>query len=146
MVHLDNQAQSKLTRAAVIVFAILALLSTGRQAFVASRLYRQRGPVDIITLNERRFLGLRDVLPPDAVVGFISDKPYPAPFDDPVVYTDLTWAQYAAVPIIIVRDPEQEWILGVSRDPDGIAALSPGPSHRLIEDLGGGVALFRRVP
>ena len=88
-----------------------------------------------------RYEGLRAALPPDAVIGYISDlRP-----EDARSTLLFLGAQYALAPRIVVDDDRHEWVLGNFSVPADFAALGANRGLRLVRDFGNGVILYRRA-
>ncbi|MBI3781729.1 MAG: hypothetical protein HY278_11840, partial [candidate division NC10 bacterium] len=66
---------------------------------------------DTITRYEKRFDGLKKILPPYGVVGYITD----AEAED-ATFNDYFLAQYALSPVIVVNSPDRELVVGNFRD------------------------------
>ena len=62
-----------LRKCGALLLAVVALLSSARQFKDSVSAYRKRPAVDGITEIERHFQPLRQALPPQATVGYISD-------------------------------------------------------------------------
>ena len=126
---------------AILSFALLSNLQLFRQE---ARLNPQFVSSDAITAYERRFEGLRKMLPPRGVVGYITDKGVTASDSEATQYFFLT--QYALSPLIVIRDLNHQFVVGNSLrgaiDYE-VLALS---DFTLLKDFGNGVMLFKREP
>ncbi len=97
---------------------------------------------DRISQYERRFEGLKKILPPHGVVGYLSDRQaQDIRFDDRTIEFYLT--QYALAPLIVTYSAERELVIGnfgTSRvDPE----IFKERNLTLARDFGNGVMLFR---
>ena len=125
----------------LIFFALLSNLHLFRQTidFDPKPLGR-----DEITLYERRFEGLKKILPPHGMVGYISnEQAEDIRFDPGAAEYYLT--QYALTPLVVVYSPNYPLVVGNFRQ----AVIDPQiyTSRDLVplKDFGNGVILFRRV-
>ena len=124
----------------LIVFALLSNLHLFRQTrdFAPKTIGR-----DEITLYEKRFEGLKKMLPPHGVVGYLSNKRVEdIRFDATAAEYYLT--QYALTPLVVVYSPNYPLVVGNFRQ----AVIDPQiyTSRDLVplKDFGNGVMLFRR--
>ncbi len=122
------------------ITAASALISAGSMFVGALRQAGQGRDFDPATY-ERRFEGLKRVLPRGTVVGYLSDR------DDPVaraVGSDLRWylAQDALVPVILTRQDGPGFVVG-----DFLGASDPAELARrklfFAGDFGDGLILLR---
>ena len=97
---------------------------------------------DEISRYEGRFHLLRSALPPEGVVGYISE-----PWRPPL---DLDWlkgfflTQYALTPLVVEDGVAPALVIG--NFPAGLTSYSPDPTLALVRDFGDGVLLFRHLP
>ncbi len=99
---------------------------------------------DKISLYEKRFAPLRNILSPNAVLGYVTDIPGDRVVSDPDSLARFYVTQYAIAPSVIVNTSDAGLVLGdfidknkASANPD-INGLVPRVS------LGNGVILFSR--
>jgi len=82
-------------------------------------------------------------IPPNAVVGYVSD----ASMDDPRGSAQFFGVQYALAPRLLVEERRvvrPEWIIGVfARDPD-LKRYAREHGWTVVRELDGGLVLFRR--
>ena len=103
----------------------------------ANRRAEGRDPaVDWIAEYEQRFETIKRDLPPDAVVGYVTDQP-----PDPAM--DLRLAQYALAPVIVSRTGQTELVVGNFHDPAQMPGIVRQKGLVLVKDYGQGVALLR---
>jgi len=122
----------------LILFALLSNLHWLLQAAFDPDFPRS----DRISQYERRFEGLKKILPTHGVVGYLSHRQaQDIRFDAGTAEFYLT--QYALAPLIVIHSPERDLVIGnfgASRvDP----AIFKDRDLTLIRDFGNGVMLFR---
>jgi hypothetical protein len=86
--------------------------------------------------QERRFAPVREIVPPNSLVGYVSDMT-----TDPTL---LLTAQYALAPRLIVRNPSSDWVIGNFARPQDFEALARAHGLMLVKQFPDGVILFRR--
>lgn len=124
----------------VAAAALLSLL--GSLSFYSSEsAYQQqyRDPY-LIGAQFERFDALRQSVPQDATLGYLTDTP----LDSVLSVTMFDSAQYVMAPRILVRDPSQFLVLGNFTRPADFRAAGRQHGLRLERDFGNGVVLFRR--
>jgi hypothetical protein len=102
--------------------------------------------VDEITAYEARYQELKHTLPPDSVVGYLSD---PVPPDLPrsegrTRFKRFVLTQYALAPVIVVRSTEPDLVVGNFESP-AHADTASAFHLTLVRDFGDGVMLFRKT-
>ena len=100
---------------------------------------------DEITEYEARFKQLKQVLPPHARVGYVTDARRQDGESRSRPFMRYLLTQYALLPVIVLRDSHQPLVVGNFYSANGI----DGETTRgltLIRDLGNGVMLFRTSP
>lgn len=124
----------------VAAAALLSLL--GSLSFHSSEsAYQQqyRDPY-LIGAQFERFDALRQSVPQDATLGYLTDTPP----ESVLSVTMFDSAQYVMAPRILVRDPSQFLVLGNFTRPADFQAAGRQHGLRLERDFGNGVVLFRR--
>ncbi len=86
--------------------------------------------------QERRFASVREIVPPNARVGYLSDLA-----TDPTL---LLTAQYALAPRMIVKNPTSDWVIGNFARPQDFEAFARAHGLILVKEFPDGVILFRR--
>ena len=129
-------------RVGVLSVIVFALLSSG----LALRRSLDPPPwaiaQDEISRYEARFQLLRGTLPPEGVVGYLSEPRRPP--------HDLGWSkgffltQYALSPLVVVDGTAPALVIG--NFPAGLTRYAPDPTLALVGDFGDGVLLFRHLP
>jgi len=131
-------------RAKVAVAIVLVMAELALGSFLAYRSYLRRQPntsiPDTITADERRFDGLRAVLPFLGTVGYLSDI---APEQESVRKYYLT--QYFLAPVVVAPDTKRELVVANFDSPSAIAALASANGLTVERDFQNGVALLRRA-
>ncbi len=97
---------------------------------------------DRISQYEKRFEGLKKILPAHGVVGYLSDRQaQDIRFDDRTMEFYLT--QYALAPLVVMHSPERDLVIGNF----GASRVDPETFKdrdlTLIRNFGNGVMLFR---
>lgn len=134
-----------LRRIAIAALAIVALISMGTAARSSWNLLQGGGAADGISDYEIRFRDAKQSVPPDAVLGYITDLPYPAALFDAQTAQQYHWCRYAMAPVVIVREPARELLIGDFSDPIAVERAKANPHLRVEHDFGKGVVLFRRA-
>lgn len=101
--------------------------------------------VDEITTYEARYQELRHTLPPNIVVGYLSDPVPPdlSRSEGTTRFKRFVLTQYALSPVIVVRSTETDFVVGNFESP--AHADSAAAYHlTLVRDFGAGVMLFRK--
>lgn len=96
---------------------------------------------DKITLYEKRFEGLKKILPSHGVVGYISNKQAEdIRFD--VTTAEYYLTQYALSPVIVAYSQEPQLVVGNFRDAAAAGKAVASRHFILLKDFGNGVMLF----
>jgi hypothetical protein len=121
--------------AAVILAAFLSLLQTTQgMPWIAVH----PRDADAVSRSESRFRPLRQLLPPRAVVGYVSDA---ASADGREEFRRYILAQYALAPVIVIDNATFELVVG---DFECVACRRNLSGLTPIWDGGEGVVLFAR--
>jgi hypothetical protein len=94
---------------------------------------------EIDDCDDTRFEGVKSLLPPHAVVGYLEDEGVWLEGHE----SRFTLVQYALVPRLLVRGAGSEWTVGNFTDPTQPPPQLPGHRLRLVRDFGNGVRLYR---
>ena len=86
--------------------------------------------------QERRFAPVRKIVPPDALVGYVSDLATDS--------TLLLTAQYALAPRLLVKNPTSDWVIGNFARPQDFAAFARAHGLTMVKEFPDGVILFRK--
>jgi hypothetical protein len=130
--------------ASLLVYAVIscgAMLSEQYNAY--TRFTRHSG--DPISEYEKRFTRLRQVLPRNGAVGFLSDDPAPFLKGDYVRDGTLYLTQYALSPVVVYDTAQVPLVVGNFH-----SSSAPSPELwknlrlRPIANYGNGVVLFKR--
>jgi hypothetical protein len=127
-------------RTGVLVAAALAVVIV----FVVDQFERDfqprtRDPFQVQVQTER-FRGVMDVLPPSAVVGYMTDLE-PKDRSAPIIFRT---AQYTLAPRLLQPGTAQEWVIGNFSKALDFRAIGAGKGLQLVQDYGNGVVLYRR--
>jgi len=94
--------------------------------------------------QHRRLAGVTAALPPETVVGYISDQPFSTAAGQAAFFG----VQYALAPRLLVEESDrrqQEWVVGsFLRKPD-VAEIEKTHNLQLVREFGLGIYLFRRA-
>jgi hypothetical protein len=118
---------------------ICAALSVyGALQFYSEQRERNRTQPDPYMLidQERRFAPVREIVPPNALLGYVSDLA-----TNPTL---LLTAQYALAPRLVVKNPTSDWVIGNFARPQDFAAYARSHGLILVKQFPEGVILFRR--
>lgn len=99
---------------------------------------------DEVTLYEKRFEGLGKVLPPHAVVGYVSEIQTWSVLVDANAVKQYYLTQYALAPVIVVNNPNLELVVANFSNPNSVSELPMTRGFVVLEDFGDGVALLKR--
>ncbi len=122
--------------AALAVFASLNSYQVSQQ--VSARFPDAYG----VAAAAGRMDGALQMIPPAAVIGYLSDLP----FDQPGGAAGFMAAQHAVAPRALVNDKSQgEWVLGNFAHPGDFAALGAEAGLTMVRDFGNGVVVYRRA-
>jgi hypothetical protein len=123
------------TLAGLSITALLSLYGAiqfyGEQS---ERNQTQRDPYKLID-QERRFAPVREIVPPNALIGYVSDMA-----TDPTL---MLTAQYALAPRLIVKNPTSNWVIGNFARPQDFEAFARAHGLTLVKEFPDGVVLFR---
>lgn len=124
---------------ALIGLSVAAALATfGAILFYGEQTERDQAQGDLYKVSDQqiRFAPVKEIVPPDAEVGYVSDV---AP-DPALVLT----AQYALAPRLIVRKPSSAWVIGNFSKPQDFDAFGRARGLTLEKVFPRGVVVFRR--
>lgn len=127
----------------IILLISLALFSNIRllkKEFEFNRDYIGR---DYVTWYEKRFEGLKGILPARGVVGYISDKRPEEIATDPELTRGYYLTEYALSPIIVDNNLGHELIIGNFHKPITAPNSLKYRGLAVFKDFGNGVVLFK---
>jgi len=123
----------------VVALSVSAILSLyGAMQFYGEQRQQnqiQPDPYKLID-QERRFAPVREIVPANALVGYVSDLA-----TDPTL---LLTAQYALAPRLVVKSPTSDWVIGNFARPQDFAAYARAHGLTLVKEFPDGVILFRK--
>lgn len=128
------------TLAGLGIVAVLSLY--GAVQFYGEQTERnqtQRDPYKLID-QERRFAPVREIVPPNALVGYVSDLAT----DPTLMLTAMLTAQYTLAPRLIVKNPSSDWVIGNFTRLQDYAAFGSARGLTVVNVFPDGVVLFRR--
>ena len=135
-------------RVGLLLIGAFVALSALREVHTAVTLYRGSERPDEVSRHEARLQAVKHALPEHGLVGYVSDDPPevadPSSSAARQAFKRYLLAQYALVPLVVVRGPAGELVVGDFRAPDAAGALTPS-GFVMVKDFGAGVVLFRRL-
>jgi hypothetical protein len=145
-----------LTRAAtgmVLALAVAGALNYYHSVDERNRAYQDPWATYMIGIGPERFRGVIAMVPPEAVVGYVSDLPdlfnLPDLLSSEKSRRGAVWsaqAWYALAPRLVIphQNPKnQDWILGNFSKPVDLAQIERENRITLVRDFGAGVVVFR---
>lgn len=136
-----GQADRTLSGLAYACAVVLALWgAVEHYSLERSRLASEGDPY-LVEQQLRRLAGVAAALPPDAVIGYVSDLPAGSAAAGAAFHT----AAYALAPRLLVPSTDKDWVLGNFAASQDFAAFGRQHGLLLIRDFGNGAVLFRRA-
>jgi glycosyltransferase involved in cell wall biosynthesis len=135
-------ARPRIAMALVLLYGAVSTVHWLREAAAWPR----RIGRDEISVNDRRFVELRDLLPSSGRVGYLGDPALGGDTPEEENATALQHfrryllAQYALAPVVLVEDIEPDLVVG---NFDADAVRPPPDGFELLRDFGGGLVLYR---
>jgi hypothetical protein len=128
-----------------IAIAVVLSVTGAFQLYLLLTDYSRTSP-DAYKIEQQieRYAGVREMLPPDTVLGFISD----VPFEKASGSADFFGAQYALAPVLLVEESDQrkqEWVVSSFVKRPDVAEVERSRGLKLVRSFGKGVWLFRRA-
>lgn len=95
-----------------------------------------------VVAAEQRFASALELLPANAVIGYISDLP----LSETAGSTAFVAAQYVVAPrsLVLASAQPTEWAVGNFAHPEDFAAIGAQAGFTLVRDFGNGVVVYRR--
>jgi hypothetical protein len=124
-------------KAGIGLVMLMAVLAMGTLVGYRSVLQKQA----VVVIDERRFAGLRTLLPTRGIVGYLSDS---GGSQESVRRYYLT--QYSLAPVVVAPDSNREMVVANFSSPSAIVRLADAQGLTVEKDFGNGVALLRRRP
>ena len=130
--------RASLAVVAILVVVFGALVSDLRllRQMLAERYYA--GEAYGVSRYERRYDGIRPLLPKHGVVGYLSDR---APSGEQFMLTE-----YTLIPLVVDPSPNHAIVVGNFFDPRVGPALARQQGLVVVRDFGSGLLLLRRGP
>ena len=126
---------------------VYAVISCGGVLSEQYKVYTQftRHSGDPISEYEKRFTGVRQILPQKGAVGFLSDVPAPFLKGDDGRAGTLYLTQYVLSPVVVYDNAQYPLVVGnFHSTPHPSPELSKSLRLRPIANYGNGVVLFKR--
>jgi hypothetical protein len=135
-------------QAAVILLALFSL-SSSLMLLRSSMSHRQRTP-DSISPFETRFKEIRTALPPNGIVGYISDREvsYDLDWHDPrnsEAWRESRRVQYALAPVLIDLSSDHQMVVGNFRDQTAVREKLGNSPLVVVREFGDGVLLLNNA-
>ena len=124
-----------LVTVAILIFLALASDWHTLRLMITRRYYA--GDVLNVGGYERRYAGIRPLLPRRGVVGYLSDR-----MD---AHEQYVLTQYALVPLVVSRSPEHAVVVGNFFDPRTGPTLARKHGLVVVRDFGQGLLLLRQA-
>ena len=127
-------------KAGIAIVLLMAGLAAGTLAGYRSVLRQETDRSDLITLDSQRFEGLRAILGPRGLVGYLDDtggRP-----GSPRAYY-LT--QYSLAPVVVAADAAHELVVANFSTASSIHAVAAANGLTVVHDFNNGVALLKRT-
>ena len=138
----DYSTRIKVGTILLILFALVSNVQLFKQT--ATTFDSKSIGSDEITLYEKRFKGLKEMLSSHNVVGYITNKCLKDLTADAEATMGYYLTQYTLSPVIVVNDPERQLVVGNFHNTATIPKISTKRNLILLKDFGNGVMLFRR--
>ena len=134
-------------RFAVVVLALFCLSCSLMLLRSSLRSSRQHGTPDSIGSIETRFKDIKAVLPPDGVIGYISDRQIADDLDwhDPrnsEAWRESRRVQYSLSPVLLDLRSDHQIAVGNFRDSVGAREKLANSHFVIVRDFGDGVLLL----
>lgn len=127
-------------KAGIAIVLLMAALAAGTLAGYRFVLRQEMDRSDLVTLDQQRFTGLRAVLGPRGVVGYLDDtggRP-----KNPRAYY-LT--QYSLAPVVVAPDTAHELVVANFTSATSVAAVAAANGLTVVHDFNNGIALLKRT-
>jgi hypothetical protein len=124
---------------AVLCVAAVSLLSVGRFFFQVADFYPKAPSPDGVTDFDNRFAGLRAMLPPKGIIGYMTDPGTPP--NDTNAQAEYHLAQYALAPVLVAYSPDHRFVVGNFHQAVTTGSLRDR-GFKLIREFGNGIVLL----
>jgi hypothetical protein len=125
-------------RTGIILIVVFALYSNWQLLLGTVRFDLSFVGNDDITLYQRRFDGVRKMLPPYGVVGYVGDARNNADGSlNAVAMRNWYLAQYTLAPVVLSHEPGQRLVL-MNKSPDATESTGPEAGGFTVQDFGFG--------
>jgi hypothetical protein len=130
--------------AGIAITVVLGVVAAFQFYFLLADYSRTSPDAYKIEQQIERYAGVREMLPADTVLGFISD----VPFGEAAGSADFFGAQYALAPLLLVEESDQrkqEWVVSSFVKRPDVDEIERTRGLKLVKSFGTGVWLFRRA-
>jgi hypothetical protein len=137
-----NPVLNRAALGTMVALAVVGAISYCHTVGEKNLSYQAPWMTDVIGSGPERFREVIAMVPPEAVVGYVSDLPDSTQRGQVAFYG----ARYALAPrlVILHETPQkQDWILGNFSKPVDLAQIEKENRLNLVQDLGSGVVIFR---
>lgn len=124
---------------AALCIAAVSLLSIGRFFFQVADFFPKAPSPDGVTDFNSRFQGLRAMLPPKGIIGYMTDPETPAADTNAQAEYHLT--QYALAPVLVVYSQDHRFVIGNFHKTVTTGSLRDR-GFKLVREFGNGIALL----
>jgi hypothetical protein len=132
-----------LTRAAVCIVVLALAGAVNYYRTVDKKKDQDPSTTYIIGIGPKRFREVIAMVPPEAVLGYISDLP-----EEGAGAVRFAGARYALAPRLLIPHQDlqkQDWILGDFSKSVDLHQIETQNQLQLVRDFGSGVAVFRSL-
>lgn len=133
--NFDYSTRIKACVILIIFFALLSNIQLLTQTLTSAPRFIGR---DEITLYERRFEGLKKILPEHGIVGYITEEGA----EEVRANTEYFFTQYALSPVIVVNTQEPRLVVGNFSRAAGGSKIAAERNLTVLKDFGNGVILL----
>ena len=133
--NFDYSTRIKACVILIIFFALLSNIQLLTQTVTSAPRFIGR---DEITLYEKRFEGLKKILPKHGVVGYITEEGA----EEVRANTEYCLTQYALSPVIVVNTQERRLVVGNFSHAAGGSKVARDRNLTVLKDFGNGVMLL----
>ncbi len=125
----------------ILLIILSALMSNLFMSWKEIEQFRNSPKEDDITAYEKRFKNIKTLLPPQGVVGYITDLTD----QSAQWYKEYFLTQYVLSPVIVTNETSRHLVIGNFHKPINWHRLFSDTHLVLLREFGGGVILFRNT-
>ncbi len=99
---------------------------------------------DLVSVYDKRFRAVRQFLPENGVVGYITDNDPQEVFSDSYAIQRFYLTRYALSPLVVVNSTDQKHVVGDFHNSQPNIKDCESKGLSVVKDYGNGVILFKR--